>query len=643
MDGAQIIANVYGGGEMGTVVQNAHVNIQGGQIGLEQAGQETVFGGCVYGGGLGLAGGHEVIDYGNVDSTFVNISDGYITNAVFGGGDNGHVMYSTDVTISGGTIGKPLTMYELYVDSLALPNTHIYTGSVIAGGRGVATIDAEGHHNDTTGRVFGNTNLTISGGTIRHAVYGGGGLSSVGTYTLGTDGLPVFDQGTGKTTVTVNGGLIGPTKKELTLEGMTAEQKAEALLAAARVFNPTTSTPLTEQQYIDLAFRFLGVNEGWVFGAGCGLASNENGTDDFNTLTFNDSTVVNIGGNAQIAGAVFGGGENGRLMRNAEINIDGGLIGGYPLQGPGQYTIASGEYQGVTINIAEGASEIYEDEYGAGRNSFRGSIFGGGKGSDTIVRPDQTNPEYRYSRMAGQVFGNVNVNISGGTMYGRVYGGGAIANVGNFTYDANGNVTGIADGTGNVNVTVSGGNIGTCGHNNGDVFGGGLGRVGAPDSPLVDLSYVGNTRVEINNGAQIPSSVYGGSANGHVLGDAHVIIDGEDTKIGTANLGKWHGNVYGGGGGSHQYKKSNGETHHSITSGRVFGNTKVEIKNGQVLHNVYGGGALASVGTYDIYATDPSGYVIGDTGNDTIIITGGVIGTNGDNNGMVYGSGRGVM
>ena len=43
----KVQANVYGGGEQGSVAHNAHVNISGGKIGYEQDGQATVTGGCV--------------------------------------------------------------------------------------------------------------------------------------------------------------------------------------------------------------------------------------------------------------------------------------------------------------------------------------------------------------------------------------------------------------------------------------------------------------------------------------------------------------------------------------------------------------------------------------------------------------------
>ncbi len=701
-----ILKNVYGGGEIASLMNpytspvsygTSNVTIEGGVIGVELIGtpQEQIDGGIVFGGCYGLAGDNYE-GYSNVGNANVTIKGGTIYNAVFGGGDNGHVKGNTVVAISEDVstiptiIGQKLTMRELIVDSLALARTHIYTGSVLGGGRGTGTI-AGGMHSEITGRVYGNATVTVSGGTIRHAVYGGGGLASVGTYTLGDDGLPVFTSG-GTTTVTVNGNaLIGPKKEDLLIGLLDPEDPyyIEEMGRARTALGIPDGQQFTSDDYRNVAFRLLGLNEGWVFGAGCGLASNEFDDpthphynlyhDDLNKLTFNKNTIVNIGGNAQIAGVVFGGGENGRVMTSTEVNITGGVIGGIPLHGGGAYTVPAvsstmdGEYKDVELDFPEKWSEIFEDEYGAGRNAFRGSVFGGGKGSDTIVRLDLTKPEYRYSRMAGQVFGSTNVNISAGTIYGMVYGGGAISNVGKVTYDNNtGAVTAVTGGA--CNVTITGGTLGsdngatniddnTIGLNNGNVFGGGLGRVGAPESSIVNVSYAGSTKVEVKDGAHVPGSVFGGSANGHVMGDSHVIIDGEETVIGTPGRGGWHSNVYGAGGGQHRYnivrtkidpvthepiinsQTNQPETetirHLSITSGRVFGNTKVEIKNGTVLHNVYGGGAIASVGTYNISGTDVS--VGANTGKSEVFVKGGTIGTNGDNNGMVYGSARGII
>ena len=653
--GGWIKNNVYGGGENASTTGNAIVNISGGQIGVEQAGQENITCGLVFGGGLGLAGGDKYY-YGNVDSTKVTISgDAYIINTVFGGGDNGHVLGSTMVEITGGTVGKPLTLAEMITDSLEHVKKHVYTGSVLAGGRGTTPIDNQNHYNDTTGRVFGNAHVIVSGGYVRHAVYGGGGLSSVGTYETDASGnITGFINNTGKTYVTVNGNaVVGPKEDDLT-------NPSDEELAAARVILNAPS--LTKEQYIDTVFKYLGGNEGWVFGAGCGLAD-----DHASLLNYNDSSFVNISGNAQVVGSVFGGGENGHVWSNTDVKVSGGIIGGSPLHGEGAFTIPAGEYKDVTVHLKHHEDELHENQYGYGHNIFRGNVYGGGKGTDTITGGS-------YSMMAGRVFGNTNVTVSdSAVIYNRVYGGGDLASVGQFTYYPGAVPAGVAlrdsvqriayvAGTGVTNVVVGGGSIGTNGNNNGDVFGGGRGLAGYHGNlkgsangtddadQVVRLAYVGETNVEVYGNVQIKRSVYGGSANGHVYGDSHVTISGGcigDTIPGEGGAytipDGWKGSVYGGGGGAMHYKKEGQNLHLSITSGRVYGNTHVTVSDSAwILNNVYGGGAIATVGTYDLRDNATDTIAMG-TGETHVHIKGGIIGYDGKDNGMVYGSGRGYI
>ena len=659
-DDAFVKGSVYGGGEMasvgwlndaGTAMVDgtglAKVDITGGQVGVEQPGtaQIDIVGGNVFGGGLGMAGGHKVLPFANVDSTSVGISgSAYIISSVFGGGNDGHVLGSTNIHMKGGTVGQRNTLEELITDSLELCKTHIYTGSLLGGGRGT-NLDASGQFNDTTGRVFGNTYVTVKAGTVRHAVYGGGGLSSVGTYTIPAH-VPVFSYG-GKTHITIDScALIGPKKEDLIgpfgIVGLTATDSIKR---------------------VDSLFMYLGGNSGWVFGAGCGLAGGA-----YTHLTANDSSFVTINGNAQVAGSVYGGGENGHLMGSSVVNIKGGIIGGLPLHGTDEFTIDTGVYKGAKVHLAAKDNEIAEDEFGVGRHVFRGNVYGGGKGTDTITEGPNRG---QYSASAGRVYGNTNVTVSDSALiYNRVYGGGSLASVGTFTYhttlpsgislsDSIQRIT-YVPGTGITHVTVKGGQIGTNGLNNGDVVGGGRGLVGNPNGSdtivttdladqVVRLAYVGETHVTIDSAAHVKSNVYGGALNGHVYGDTYVELIGGTVGDTTQNAsgnwivqGGWHSNVYGGGGGTSRYVMANGDKHLSITAGRVYGNTHVTVHDtAWVLNNVYGGGPIASVGTYDL-RSGQANPIVSNTASSQVTITGGTIGYDGNGNGNVFGSGLGV-
>ncbi len=640
---AVIKGNVYGGGEMAsvghytssTLVEGtgvAKVTVSGGTVGAEITGPELVLSGSVFGGGLGkpTKAPNDYANFGNVDSTRVVVSGGYIVNSVYGGAENGHVFGNTDVLVKGGTIGKKLTLAERQADK-SNQVVRIHTGNVYGGGSGATAIDSlnfgsTGYkypvYSPTAGRVYGNTNVVVKAGTVRHAVYGGGNMSTIGTCDVNeTTGLATYTSG-GLATVTIDSvALIGPKRGDL-VDGFSESE-------------------------IDANFKWLGANEGYVFGSSRGLSGGK-----LKHLAFADSTIVTIDGNAQVISNVFGGGENGHVQTGTNVIVKGGIIGGMPLHGDTSAaitaytdTLKKSEYFDITVHLAKNEGEITEDIYGSGDIVYRGNVFGGGKGTDSIIWQSP----FKLCYTSGRVYGNTHVTVNDSALiYNKVYGGGAIASVGTFQTN-NDSVIAIVGNTGHAYVTVSGGQIGIDGKNNGDVYGGGHGLPGRskkegevltsltqPLTQVLHEAYVGHTHVVISDAANIKSNVYGGAANGHVQGDAHVTVDGG--TIGIAGQGGWHSNIYGGGGGARGYTDSNGKTHLSISAGRVFGDTYVTINDGHIYHGVYGGGAIASVGTYILGGENPSIY----NGNSYVNVYGGTIGTDGNHNGDVYGSGRGV-
>ncbi len=579
-----------------------------------------------------------------------------IEGNVYGGGNIGEVVKTADdgtgnttVTVNGGTVGKKLGLEERKYDK-DVQITRVDYGNVYGGGNGYEIIGTNPNgspiFNPNAGRVQGNTTVYVGGeAVVRRAVYGGGNIATVGIATIPQQtGIAAYESG-GQATVTITGNaLIGPKMEDLTTA--TAEE-----LAASGIAN--------QADYADSAFKYLGGNEGWVFGSSRGISGGA-----LRHLSFVDETFVNINGNAQVMN-VFGSGENGHVQKGTNVIVGGNaIVGGVPLHGtstPAVYTVVGGAYNGATLHLKATEGELIEDEYGVGREITRGNVFGGGKGSDFISW--FANPKYCYT--SGRVYGNTHVTIEeNAKIYNRVFGGGLIAMVGTFVEetsddDDNHTIIGIASG-GHTYVNINGGTIGSfsataglTGLNNGDVYGGGRGLPGRPRKPgtgphgleplaplhqVVDEAYVGHTHVTVTDGT-IYNSVYGGGANGHVQGNTYVTINGG--TIGH-DLGGWHGNVFAGGGGTARYKENNA-LNLSITAGRVFGDTYLEITGGHVLHNVYGGGAIASVGTYNASELiNPTHPYLG-FGHSNITITGGEIGTDGDNNGMVFGSGRGEI
>ena len=354
--------------------------------------------------------------------------------------------------------------------------------------------------------------------------------------------------------------------------------------------------------------------------------------------TVTGKATLTINGTTTVGKSVYGGGEESGVEGNTEVNVTGGTIG----------TTGKG---GATW----------------------GNVFGGGKGKADDVT-------------AGIVKGSTNVSISGSpTILHNVYGGGAYGSVGTFSYDASGFPTGwtTTDNKGKCTVTITGGTIGSTGDNNGMVFGSSRGLEGDPSIPNVDkMAWVYDTEVTIgpqnaqsNATPWIKGSVYGGGENGHNFHNASVTVrsgtigitegtaivnDGgtpDDTSDDISYSGARfpnRGNVYGAGCGTDTYTGTDSKTYFDFNAGIVRGNTTVQINGGHVVHNVYGGGAMGSVGTYTFDANGKPISCTDGTGTCTVTVSGGQIGVAGatmaghgkggpDDYGHVFGAGRGEM
>ena len=161
---------------------------------------------------------------------------------------------------------------------------------------------------------------------------------------------------------------------------------------------------------------------------------------------------------------------------------------------------------------------------------------------------------------------------------------------------------------------------------------------------LVTLTIDGSTTI-------VGESIYGGGEESAVDGDTRVTVNG--CTVGAGSTGKFGyrwGNVYGGGKGKITIQNDGSsileiEDLADLDAGIVKGNTKVTI-NGtkettKILHNVYGGGAVGSVGTFTRDANGMPTACADNTGLTTITINGGKIGHDHQDTGMVDGSSRG--
>ena len=690
--------NIYGGGEMATVGQftsnpsdsvttseatrgNTYVLITGGTVGPNNVDVTDINSlGNVYGGGLGKAGTNQAgtINYSHfnyVNTTRVEVSGtAHVRGSVFGGGENGHVFDSTKVAISGGTIGVriPLDVRDYDPESVVgAESNHVYTGNVYGGGRGV---DHSGSHLSlTAGRVYGNTNVTISGTAhIYHAVYGGGSFASVGTFTRNIDATLFggvdhdFTKG-GRTIVTLTGGRVGPKWRDLLYDtrGNYLMNNTETAILTNEEYKTLlgSDTAVSTADTIAKNFKSLGENEGMVYGSGRGMNYDNSGNADhrlYSELAFADNTFVTVSDTADIVGSVFGGGENGHVKGDTRVVVSGGKIGGFRLHHNGFFLpVLDAPFNpdmttrsAIRINDDNPEDdELDEGIYGTGRRIFRGNVYGGGRGADHTPGNPENSSSHIYSASAGRVYGNTNVYITGNArVLHNVFGGGSVASVGTYVYGgANGfygDPTDIHAGTGKATVIVDGGRIGITGENEGGVYGGGRGIAASTTSDATHLAYVDNTFVHITDGvsaskpnqfADVRGSVFGGGMNGHVLHDASVKVSGGVVggKMGfdyghydtisfpsTLRPAVVDTNIYG-------VNFYSGARHQDTLSDR---NGRVDNGISVFLGNVYGGGR--GVDHYTDSGTPHISHTAGRVyGNTHVLITGGLIYHN------VYGGG----
>ena len=559
--------SVYGGGEESAVGGNTVVNINGGTIGTDDSGD----------------------DYGNV----------------FGGGNLGIVEKNTTVTINGGSV-----------------NQSVYGGGCEAD-------------------VKGNTNVSMTDGYIFNGIFGGGLSGSVGTFERSTDPTDVnifghtahegcigkpksCADGTGKCTIVVSGGQIGPIEV--------------ATLGMNRPASQGGPVP-----------------EGWVWGGGRGKVESPNENPDVHFTAYVGSTDVTIKENAFILESIIGGGEFGRVLGNTKVNIEGGQIGvgagkvdanNKPIRytdnqfvDPSVTTITNDKalvpcshYQYGKVVGGKTIYETYDayaDEYKANHSgslptgleggvtdgasdgkTWIGCVFGGGSGyfpyKDTDANGQIT--DYGWVESAGWVEGNTEVIISGGHILSNVYGANEYTNVkGKSTVEMTG---------GTIGVPLTEEQFKEC-PQMGHLFGGGKGD---PRTYFNKRTNVESVEINISGGI-IYGSVYGGGEDGHVIGNVTTNIaqaSGKTTTIGCGGLSGNDGNVFGGGKGSPT----------ALTAGVIAGNVNLNITGGTIWGSAYGGGQIASVGTSFATPSDPNYGKMqeGDEhGNLTVRLTGGTI------------------
>ena len=594
--GAHITGDVFGGGELADVTGNTTVNIcakdDSGYAAVAEGTEKVTIAGNVLGGGKGKADSFTcakamvgVVDDGidgeghlKAGGTKVVIGNGTISGNVYGGGEVGRVERNTAVTVGIGA-----------ADTGSAP---VVTGSVFGGGKGVKT-------HGYSALVRGNSTVTIEGNAkVKTDVYGGGELATVGRYKIATKanledpafvaahpnvkvGMPYETNIGGDITLTIRGkAQIGPDGAATATAGHVygaGKGVAEHYAASGENRSKRMVT------YDGAIYTIDGLGKTWdYYEADHNFVweyfNTEDDYQDFlQTLALASDTEVTLDANTAVKGNVYGGSENGFVQRDTDLKI----------QSPSVVIGTEGSY---------------------------GNVFGGGKGLTGFEE-------------AGHVKGKADLTITGGTIWGTVYGGGELGFVGKFYTTDHRNYTWYktheedAEETGVCTVAISGSTT-----VKGSVFGAGKGK---DDTFECEQAMVRTTSVTITAGT-VNGNVYGGGEVGRVDQNAVVTLGVENASEGTAPDIK--GSVFGAGQGvaTHGY------------SGLARGNTTVTVQGTtKVGKNVYGGGEVAAVGRYGLDSSGmPSSLVSG--GECTVTIQDhAVIGY--DGGGDVFGASKGVV
>ena len=422
--------------------------------------------------------------------------------------------------------------------------------------------------------VEDNTEVTVNSGSIGVEnkgkfgyrwgnVYGGGKgkieIMSDGSSELAVSSVDDLDAGLvkGNTTITING-TVETTKILHNVYGGGAVGSVGTFTRDAQGM-PTECAENTGLATVTINGGKIGHDHkdtGMVNGSSRGWEGNPNGTGAFaflNQLAWVNNTNVTIGDATSdeedkgptIYGSVYGGGENGHNFEDGVVIVNKGIVG----------------YKDGTWDC--------------------GSIYGAGCGTDTFERDDDGNGEIEeneknhHNPMAGIVRGTTSITVNGGHVLRNIYGAGSLGSVGTYTYDANGLPTTCAAGTGKATININGGTIGLAGTDYGYVFGGPKGSI----SETEFSASVRETQVNINAGADVLGSVFGG-------GEAGIV---RESVVVNMNGGEVTQDVYGGGALANTNTDNWGTTTWASGKTSASNTTTVNLKGGKIQRNVYGG------------------------------------------------------
>ena len=645
------VGHIFGGGNAGDVLGSTAIAIEdatvtnnvfggcyaadvGGDVNITVNGSTSIgwyiFGGNDQDGAIGgnittvMNGGTVKEDiYGSSRSTHFNnistvkINGGTVENDVFGGGFEGNAG-DTIVTVSGGTIKG-----NLYGggDKGTANNTVINING------GSLTFDAGTDHSGAAYSAYGlfgggygvqatvaSTQVNIAGGSFNSAIYGGGYSGAV--------------TGLAKVTVTVPG-YVFPLDKNKVEDG-----RVYGLFGGGyRGSVGSTHVIFDNERCSVLAATYGGGYEGAVTGTakievkqrysqykalyGGGYGENA-------TVGNVDIDIANI--TTQENAVIYGGGNLGPVNGNVNIDIQDITTTGHIFGGGNQAQVGGNVVLNITGYASASGGDSKDEIYGGGRN---GKVVGNITINllDCVVTGNICGGGYE-----GAVDGSTSITIDGTTLgsteAGTVYGGGFSGSVAGSTYillQPNAHINGTVYGGGNRGSIGGSTEIHAYSNFINNIFGGCTAASVAKDTNVtqydgagINYHLYGGNQTSGDIGGKTTVTVKGGTVDGYVLGggqnattDAttYVIIEGGNVCVGAGT--NEFGGVYGGG-----YQAGVGNTNVTIKggtvgsdawAGSVYGgsygggsrvtSTTVNMINGTVKGNVYGGGYSGAVDT----------------------------------------------
>jgi uncharacterized repeat protein (TIGR02543 family) len=580
MSSGTVDKDVYGGGRMASVFGSNSVKVSGGTIGgalyggNDRTGQVAQITNRVLPHSYDKASdGYTDLNQLNV-KTYVRVTDSAHVNTVYGGGNGDYIYDMTNpnhIQFCGITPDEPIqsnTFVDIDINGGNSGDPIGHIGTVYGGGNGVTVINGitvflnvkdpdYAHDVDHVDTIFGGNNkgsltlvpeIILRQGKV-NTVYGGCNKGAMyGDYTFNT----------GDSTYHQVGSLVrlrevyytydksDPDNPVLTSTTYPTAQVTGAVYGGCRMNGVTNNSVVIVE----------GNNDDHV-------KAELFGGSDISGIVGGTSMVVVNGTTETEVGNVYGGGNGHYVYENNNVYVlnDDGTTGALIDEGTAQNPIEAPYCTTSRVDMMGGACATGRNLYAGGYAARSGATFmnivggtvknrafGGGNLAGTTTK------SYTFGDDTYSGDGSSTVNVTGGLVKGGVYGGNNLADT----------IVGA------INVNILGGTFGTSTTNPmpDGIFGGGYGN---------QTRTTGNVTVTVDKLANyaaplIYGDVYGGSGYGDVNSPGVDNADSDD--ITTVNIfdGTINGDIYGGGLGQNQIGDDPTTAYPAHVNGKVYVN-----------------------------------------------------------------------